>query len=737
LANATSQRQAQIAALTSALLIAQQVAGKAARDALFLTSYHVTSLPMAMASGAMISLAGVWLLSRLLARYTPAALTPLLFIANAAFFAAEGVLELDSPRFVAGLLYVHTALFAPVTISTFWSLVNERFDPHSAKKAVARIAAGGTLGGVLGGLAAWRASTVVRPESILLGLALVNGLAGLGAFACSTKAERTQHASASVDSAPAGGLFGSLRTLGAAPFLRNLALLVAIGSASSSLLDYVFSFQALAHFGKGQALLSFFSLFWLAVGVLSFLLQVSLGRVALEKLGLALNIAVLPGIILMGGALGLAVPGLASSTLLRGGEAVQRNTLFRSAYELMYTPLAEERKRATKSLIDIGFDRLGTVVGSALVFGALRVFAGHESAILLGSVVVFALATFPVTRQLHFGYVEALQESLKEAAKDLGQAPLSQRRVETSLSHVPPEREQLIEQLEQLQPGGLTALLQPVTDVAASEAPPETAQTLAHGLELASQLLSKDVSRARRALAELQARDPGVSCAVALLAERELHQDVSKALSKIAPSITGQLIDALVDPSSPFDVRRRLPRVLRSCVNQRAAEGLLLGLADERFEVRYESGRALFLLTDAERLLTISREKAISAIRYEMSAADRLLNDGSAEGEEDGLPAEQSRLIDGLKRDRVNRTLEHVFNILCLHLDREPLRIAFRALHHHDSKFRGTALEYLSTILPDEVREVVWPYLGEEDPLPAARGAKDLLDELTRAELEP
>jgi hypothetical protein len=70
-----------------------------------------------------------------------------------------------------------------------------------------------------------------------------------------------------------------------------------------------------------------------------------------------------------------------------------------------------------------------------------------------------------------------------------------------------------------------------------------------------------------------------------------------------------------------------------------------------------------------------------------------------------------------------------------LHLDREPLRIAFRALHVADPKFRGTALEYLSTVLPEEVRELVWPYLGgEERPLPVARLAKDLLLELAQAD---
>ena len=43
-----------------------------------------------------------------------------------------------------------------LVISGFWSVVNERFDPHSAKGMVSRIGTGATVGGVVGGLVAWR-----------------------------------------------------------------------------------------------------------------------------------------------------------------------------------------------------------------------------------------------------------------------------------------------------------------------------------------------------------------------------------------------------------------------------------------------------------------------------------------------------------------------------------------------------------------------------------------------------
>src|SRR3954466_4506141 len=158
------------------LLIAQQVAGKAARDALFLSSFHASHLPTAMAAGAVLSLAAAYSVSHLMARHAPASVMVLLCAASACGFALEWTLDLSAPRLAAVLVYLQTALLGPVMLSTFWSLINERFDPHTAKRAVARIAGGGTLGGVLGGLAAWRASSVIQLSTALLCLAALNVL---------------------------------------------------------------------------------------------------------------------------------------------------------------------------------------------------------------------------------------------------------------------------------------------------------------------------------------------------------------------------------------------------------------------------------------------------------------------------------------------------------------------------------------------------------------------------------
>jgi len=82
-------------------------------------------------------------------------------------------------------------------------------------------------------------------------------------------------------------------------------------------------------------------------------------------------------------------------------------------------------------------------------------------------------------------------------------------------------------------------------------------------------------------------------------------------------------------------------------------------------------------------------------------------------------------------RDRVSRSLEHLFTLLSLILPRETLRLAFHALHTDDSYLRGTALEYLETVLPESVWSRLFPLLEQGDEfLPRIRGSAEALHDL-------
>jgi hypothetical protein len=740
-----------VAAVVSAAMIAQQVAGKATRDALFLTSFDVTALPSMMAASALLSIFAVLWLSKMILRHSPAVVVPASFAVSGVALLAAWALSFQAPRLAAVAVYLHTSLFGASLISAFWSFINERFDPHTGKRAVTWIAGGGTLGGVLGGVLAWRAASVIAVPTMLPLLAALNLVCLWGSLrsrfpqaqmstglplACEGARDPNAKGVEPISIAE----LSPLRILREAPYLQNLALVVALGAVTSGLLDYVFSVEAVKAYATGPDLLSFFALFWLAVGVLTLSLQLLLGRIALEKLGLAVTIALLPGVVVLGGAFGLAVPGLASATVLRGAEATQRNSLFRAAYELLYMPLSEQKRRSTKLLIDVGFDRVGTVAASAIAFATLQLQPDLEraSGVLLVVVVACALATLTRSSPLYAGYITVLEESLREEAEKMG--PRSEGVEPPATRESVLVRDEIVEHLEDLprtEELAARAMAEPKDAAAPLEsvahAPVDVLASLDVSLDAIHDLTSGDPNRVRAILgAETPLAAPLIPLAVLLLASREFYLDAIQTLRRVAQRATGQLADALCDPSVAFDVRRRIPRVLSACPTQASVDALIRGTDDERFEVRYECGRALLRITASKAPIVIPFQTVIAIVSREVALSKEVW-DSQRAPEFDDEENEPPALIDRLLRDRFDRSFEHVFSILALILDPESIRIAFKSLHQADERLRGTALEYLETVLPDEVRDAVWPYLGEARPMRSARPANEILADLLKA----
>jgi len=180
------------AAIASGALVAQTVAGKATRDTLFLTHFGLQLLPAAMIGAAIVSSIATLGIARVLTRFGPARIVPLTFALSAVLFLGEWWLCLRDERIASIAVYAHTAIFGAPAVSAFWSLVNERFDPHAAKRLVGRIASGGTIGGVVGGLAAWRASVDLTVPMTLALLAGINVVGLWGAFRTVPAEQRRQ-----------------------------------------------------------------------------------------------------------------------------------------------------------------------------------------------------------------------------------------------------------------------------------------------------------------------------------------------------------------------------------------------------------------------------------------------------------------------------------------------------------------------------------------------------------------
>jgi hypothetical protein len=656
------------------------VGANAIRDGLFLSSYRVETLPYLMAGAALLALPAAQLSGHVLSKHGPVRMVPAVFSASAALFLAEWMLVGWQPRVAAVVLYLHSSVLGAIAISLFWSLLNERFDPHTAKPLLARVAASATLGGVCGGVLAERVTALFSQAALLLVLAALGGLCVGGAVAIGGDSSRRPAAPETEG--------GGWRQIGRQPLLRGLALVVVLAAALAALTDYMLKSEAVAHFGKGPALVGFFGLFYSATGLAAALVQSLLGRWALLQFGLAGSVASHALVVGAASVVGLALPAPWRGLAPRSLDVTTRNSLFRAGYELLYTPLAQTTKRAAKSLIDVACDCAGKSAGAGLILSLVALAPAHPLVAVNLAAIALAGAEYVVARRLRAGYVGALEGGLRRQDDD-ALTPAAQYSVADFT---------VVGNMTGLD---MAAVRRALAEPEATDNPP--ADPVVAALR---ELRSHDLARIRAALLGLP-RDPVlVGALVPLLARSELVRPVMGALALFGARAAGELVSALLDPETPEVVRRRLPLALKSCPSLLARDGLVAGLEAQSFEVRSRCARALLALTDEHPELGAPLP-TLPVVERELRAA--------------GEPQ--------LVRD-------HVFNLLALALEREPVRIAARSFGTDDAYVRGTALEYLETVLPAPLFAALRPLLSipVATAAPAARrGQAQLRDELIRA----
>ncbi len=712
MAGTPSDRVAVTAATAaSAALVAFQLAGKATRDALYLSVFDVTALPRMVIAASVLSALVTIGLSRVMARVGPGRLLPWLVGGSALTLLVEWGLSATERPAMAVLFYLHYSALGALVISGFWALVTERFDPRTARGTIGRITAGASVGGLIGGVLPERVGAALPLVSMLPLLAVLQLVA-----AALLLVLRTATPAGSAD--PPGPVSSLRQTFSGSPYLRRLALLVALTAMTEGLLDWTFKSRATASGPSGEELLRLFAVLYTVTALLAVIIQTTALRPLLARLGVARSAALLPAGVSLGAVSGLLVPGLLPLLLARGAEIILRNSIFRGAYELLFTPVPAAQKRATKLLVDVGAARVGDVAGGILIQATLLVAAAWAGGLLLALTIVLALLALLVARRLHRGYVSTLAGNLARHANQM--APASADDAASLLQTAGGF------DLSQLRwPAPAPALTVPMPEPATTEQGDPESRRL--GL-----LRSGAAAAVRGALLQGPLTPPLAELAIELLAWDEVAPAAMQALRGVAPDETDRLLGHLLDPQEDFAVRRRLVPVVAQVRTPAVVEGLLAALNDRRFEVRYRAGRALSHLLPALPQVVVERERVLAVVLREVEVGR-----GVWEGRQliDAVEDEWEPMAAEVLRRRASRSLEHVFTLLSLVFPRSALRLAYDALHTDDRHLRGTALEYLESVLPGRVRVKLWEFLepGEWQQQDRQRSPEEVLADLVQS----
>ena len=289
------------------------------------------------------------------------------FISNLLIFAL--LLNLASAEqniWLGRVFFIWTSIFNLFVVSVFWALMVDVFDTEQSKRLFGFIAAGATLGGIVGSSVTASLAKQVSPTYLLLISAALIELAVFGVRRLSKLSQALrQQPALRRDEAPIGGsvLSGVTHAL-KSPYLINVSVYILLFTITSTFLYFQQAEIARQSFADRGARTAFFARVDLWVNVLTLGAQLFLTSRLLRAVGVGWTLATLPALSILGFGTLASMPTIsvlvAYQVLRRAG-----NFAFaRPTREVLFTVVPREDKYKAKSFIDTVVYRLGDQVGA-------------------------------------------------------------------------------------------------------------------------------------------------------------------------------------------------------------------------------------------------------------------------------------------------------------------------------------------------------------------------------------
>jgi ATP:ADP antiporter, AAA family len=376
---------------------------KPVRDAMG-TVYGVAHLQELFTATLLVSLVCAPLYAKLASRYRLSAFLPWVYgfvalslLAFYVLFGTAGIRE----RSVAAAFYVWVSTFNLLTISVFWSFMADVFSRPQAKRLFGFIAAGGTLGGIVGPALATVLATRIGNDNLLLiaatGFAATAMLVSLLArekrslMAAGAESQRT-----TLDHGLRGGAIDGFRLLLRSPFLMLLASFLLLMTWISTIVYFQLGDLITHAFGSKEARTQAYATIDLVVNSLAVLVQLlGTGRL-IARFGVGAGLLLNPVIMV------IAFLAIAFSPVLLVLGAIQvirrvaEYAVAKPTREMLFTVVDQESRYKAKNVIDTVIYRFGDF-SSAWISAAVLPY-GVTGLAVFG--VIAAAIWFPVAYAL-------------------------------------------------------------------------------------------------------------------------------------------------------------------------------------------------------------------------------------------------------------------------------------------------------------------------------------------------
>jgi AAA family ATP:ADP antiporter len=308
--------------------------------------------------------------SALVARLAPARFiswTYRFFMANLVLFLI--LLETTSgPASVwtGRVFYIWAAVFNLFVVSVFWGFLADVFSTEQSRRLFGFIAAGGTIGGIVGStLTSTLVEHLGRARLLLVSAALLEvAVFSVRRLAKVPRASHEQAGEPDDDGAVGGQALSGFAHAFRSPYLLHLILYMLLFTVLSTFLYFQQADIAKKAFTDRTTRTAFFANIDLAVNILTLLGQLLLTGRIIRWLGVALTLTLLPALSVAGFAVVGFAPTLWAIVIFQVLRRAGNFAVARPTRETCFTVVPREDKYKAKSFIDTFVYRTGDQLGA-------------------------------------------------------------------------------------------------------------------------------------------------------------------------------------------------------------------------------------------------------------------------------------------------------------------------------------------------------------------------------------
>jgi AAA family ATP:ADP antiporter len=285
-----------------------------------------------------------------------------------AFYLALVALPESSLVWVGRAFFIWVSVFNLFAMSLFWAVMADVYQGEQSRRLYGVIAAGGSLGALVGGVVTASLVEVIgTPALLLVSLAMLEAALWC-MFAidrrAATSGATTTTARLAGDAVIGGSAADGFRLALRSPYLLGICGYMFLYTIGSTFLYFLQAQVVDATIDGRAAQTAYFANVDIWVNGLTLVLQLFLTGRLMARIGVGLTLAALPLVSVIG-FVGLGLyPVLAAVVVFTVARRVTNFALSRPAREALYVPLSRAEKYKAKNLIDTVVYRVGDQVGA-------------------------------------------------------------------------------------------------------------------------------------------------------------------------------------------------------------------------------------------------------------------------------------------------------------------------------------------------------------------------------------